>query len=48
MTTSLPSRWLRSTEWLAGEVGKDNVVVVDGSFYLPAMKRDAKAEYLAR
>jgi thiosulfate/3-mercaptopyruvate sulfurtransferase len=45
--TSLPSRWLRSTEWLAGELGKDNVVVVDGSFYLPAMKRDAKAEYLS-
>jgi thiosulfate/3-mercaptopyruvate sulfurtransferase len=47
MTTSLPSRWLRSTEWLAGELGKDNVAVVDGSFYLPAMKRDANAEYLA-
>jgi thiosulfate/3-mercaptopyruvate sulfurtransferase len=47
MTSSLPSRWLRSTEWLAGELGKDNVVVVDGSFYLPAMKRDAKAEYAA-
>jgi thiosulfate/3-mercaptopyruvate sulfurtransferase len=47
MTTSLPSRWLRSTEWLAGELGKDNVVVVDGSFYLPALKRDAKAEYLS-
>jgi len=47
MTTSLPSRWLRSTEWLAGELGKDNIVVVDGSFYLPALKRDARAEYLA-
>ena len=47
MTSPLPSRWLRSTEWLAGELGKDNVVVVDGSFYLPAMKRDAKAEYRA-
>ena len=47
MTHSLLSRWLRSTEWLAGELGKDNVVVVDGSFYLPAMKRDAKAEYLS-
>ena len=47
MTDKLPSRWLRSTEWLAGELGKDNVVVVDGSFYLPAMKRDAKAEYRA-
>jgi thiosulfate/3-mercaptopyruvate sulfurtransferase len=45
--TPLPSRWLRSTEWFAGELGKDNVVVVDGSFYLPAMKRDAKAEYLS-
>jgi len=47
MTSAPASRWLRSTEWLAGELGKDNVVVVDGSFYLPAMKRDAKAEYLA-
>lgn len=42
------SQWLRSTEWLAGELGKDNVVVVDASFYLPAQNRDAKAEYLAR
>jgi thiosulfate/3-mercaptopyruvate sulfurtransferase len=47
MSSTLPSRWLRSTEWLAGELGKDNVVAVDGSFYLPALKRDAKAEYLA-
>ena len=47
MTDKPASRWLRSTEWLAGELGKDNVVVVDGSFYLPAMKRDAKAEYLS-
>ena len=47
MTASLPSRWLRSTEWLAGELGKHNVVVVDGSFYLPTLKRDAKAEYRA-
>jgi len=41
------SRWLKSTEWLAGELGKPNVVVVDGSYYLPTQKRDAKAEYLA-
>jgi thiosulfate/3-mercaptopyruvate sulfurtransferase len=47
MTAPLPSRWLRSTAWLAGELGKDNVVVLDGSFYLPAMKRDARAEYLS-
>ena len=47
MPASLPSRWLRSTEWLAGELGRSDLVVVDGSFYLPAMKRDARAEYLA-
>jgi len=45
--TSKPaSRWLKSTEWLAGELGKPNVVVVDGSYYLSTQKRNAKAEYL--
>ncbi|MFN3658989.1 MAG: 3-mercaptopyruvate sulfurtransferase [Pseudolabrys sp.] len=48
MTDQNPaSRWLKSTEWLAGELGKPNVAVVDGSFYLVTQKRDAKAEYLA-
>lgn len=46
-STSAPSRWLKSTDWLAGELGKDNVVVVDGSFYLPTQNRNAKDEYLA-
>ncbi len=41
------SRWLKTTEWLAGELGKPNVVVVDASYYLPTQKRDPKAEYLA-
>jgi len=41
------SRWLVSTTWLAERLGQPDVVVVDGSFYLPAMKRDAAAEYLA-
>jgi thiosulfate/3-mercaptopyruvate sulfurtransferase len=41
------SRWLKSTEWLAGQIGKPDVVIVDGSFYLPTQNRDAKAEYLA-
>jgi thiosulfate/3-mercaptopyruvate sulfurtransferase len=41
------SRWLVSTAWLAERLGDPDVVVVDGSFYLPAMKRDAAAEYLA-
>jgi thiosulfate/3-mercaptopyruvate sulfurtransferase len=44
---ALPSRWLKTTEWLAGELGKPNVVPVDGSYYLPAQKRDARAEFLA-
>jgi thiosulfate/3-mercaptopyruvate sulfurtransferase len=39
------SRWLKSTQWLADNLGK--VVVVDASYYLPTQKRDAKAEYLA-
>jgi len=45
MTDTPASPWLKSTAWLADNL--KNVVVVDGSFYLPAHKRDAKAEYLA-
>jgi len=41
------SKWLKTTEWLAGELGKPNVVVVDASYYLPTQKRDPKAEYVA-
>ena len=41
------SQWLKSTAWLAGELGKPNVVVVDASYYLPTQKRDPKAEYLS-
>jgi len=41
------SQWLKTTEWLAGELGKPNVVVVDASYYLPTQKRDPKAEYVA-
>lgn len=36
-----------STEWLASRLNLPGVVIVDGSWYLPAMKRDADAEYLA-
>src|ERR1700681_2173365 len=46
-TPALASRWLVSTDWLAAHLGRPDVVVVDGSFYLPAMKRDAAAEHLA-
>jgi thiosulfate/3-mercaptopyruvate sulfurtransferase len=39
------SRWLKSTQWLADNLGK--VTVVDASYYLPTQKRDARAEYVA-
>src|ERR1039457_3875079 len=47
MTTTPTSRWLKSTEWLAAQAGKPNVVIVDASYYLPTQKRDSKAEYVA-
>ena len=41
------SRWLVSTEWLVERLGAPDVVVLDASFYLPTLRRDAHAEYLA-
>jgi len=41
------SRWLVTTDWLASKLGSADLVAVDGSFYLPAQKRDAEAEFLA-
>jgi thiosulfate/3-mercaptopyruvate sulfurtransferase len=41
------SRWLVSTDWLAARLGAPDLVVVDGSYYLPTQNRDAAAEYLA-
>jgi plastocyanin len=38
---------LVSTEWLAQRLGAPDIRVVDGSWYLPAMKRDPKPEFLA-
>ena len=43
--TAPVSRWLKTAEWLADNLGK--VVVVDASYYLPNQNRDAKAEYVA-
>ena len=40
------SPWLVTTDWLAARLGEPEIAIVDGSFYLPALKRDAKAEYL--
>ncbi len=36
---------LVSTEWLATHMNAPDVRIVDGSFFLPAQKRDPKAEY---
>lgn len=45
--TSGRSRWMVAIPWLAENLNDPNLVIVDGSYYLPAMKRDARAEYLA-
>jgi thiosulfate/3-mercaptopyruvate sulfurtransferase len=38
---------LVATDWLAARLGREGVAVVDGSWHLPTLKRDAKAEFLA-
>jgi thiosulfate/3-mercaptopyruvate sulfurtransferase len=37
-----------STAWLAENLGAADLAVIDATFFLPADKRDAKAEYLER
>lgn len=41
------SRWLVTTDWLADHLSAPDVVILDGSYYLSTMNRDAEAEYLA-
>ncbi|OCJ03677.1 3-mercaptopyruvate sulfurtransferase [Rhizobium sp. AC44/96] len=41
------SRFVVSADWLQAELGKPDLRVLDASFYLPAQKRDADAEYTA-
>ena len=41
------SRFVVSADWLQSELGKADLRVLDASFYLPAQKRDADAEYAA-
>jgi thiosulfate/3-mercaptopyruvate sulfurtransferase len=38
---------LVTTDWLAARLTAPDLVVVDGSYYLPAQNRDAAAEYVA-
>lgn len=45
--SSPSSRWLVTTDWLASRLRLPDLVVVDGSYYLPQHKRDAAAEYRA-
>src|SRR5919198_1419914 len=40
-------RYLVEAEWLANHLDAPDLVVLDGSWYLPDQKRDARAEYLA-
>ena len=44
---SSASRWLVTTEWLAGHLRDRNFAVVDGSYALPTLQRDVQAEYRA-
>lgn len=43
----MPNAPLVSTAWLAERLDAPDVVVVDGSWYLPAMNRDPESEFLA-
>ncbi|MEO3384991.1 3-mercaptopyruvate sulfurtransferase [Mesorhizobium sp. CAU 1741] len=39
------SPFVVSADWLEGKLGEPGLSIVDGSWYLPAQKRDARAEY---
>lgn len=41
------SKWLVTTDWLNANLGAPGLVVLDASYYLPAVGRDATAEHLA-
>jgi len=45
--TDFATNPLVSTQWLADNLDRDDVRVVDGSFYLPAEQRNAAAEFEA-
>lgn len=47
MTSERRMPSLVSTEWLSAELGSAGLRVLDASWYLPSMDRDAEAEYLA-
>ena len=45
MTDSRPPDPLVSTEWLAASLGAPDLRVVDATYYLPHLERDARAEF---
>ena len=45
--TKPASRWLVTTQWLQDHLDVPDIVVVDGSYFLSTMKRNAREEYLA-
>jgi thiosulfate/3-mercaptopyruvate sulfurtransferase len=48
MTDPSPPRGtLVTTDWVAARLGAPDIVIVDASYYIPTVKRDAAAEYLA-
>jgi thiosulfate/3-mercaptopyruvate sulfurtransferase len=41
------TRSVVSTDWLADRLSAPDIVILDATYHLPTLKRDAKAEYLA-
>lgn len=44
--TDLSGKWLVETDWLAAHLEAPDLVVIDASWHLPNIDRDAHAEYL--
>ncbi len=44
--TKPASHWLVTTQWLQDHLDAPDIVVVDGSYFLSTMKRNAREEYL--
>src|SRR5574338_650377 len=44
---SFPPSPLVSTEWLAGQLGRPDLVILDTSWYLPVTGRSGRSEYRA-
>jgi thiosulfate/3-mercaptopyruvate sulfurtransferase len=42
----LAGKWLVETEWLSKHLDAPDLAIVDGSWHLPTMRRDARKEYL--